>query len=108
MADGNGKMVQVNAALKALCEVPQGRDLLTWLMWDLCHADQTTFTGNALTGAFMEGERNVGLRLKAQLLEAAPEGYITILQEQTRKDEEDAARTDNPDDADGAADYSLD
>lgn len=58
---------------------PRGRRLMRrWLT--LCHVDHSTFTGNS-TGMFKEGERNVGLMLKAQITEFAFEQYVTMLRE---------------------------
>jgi hypothetical protein len=46
-----------------------------------CHIYQTSFTPNALTMAHAEGERNVGLRLLADLVEASPDLYLQMLKE---------------------------
>ena len=58
---------------------PRGRRLMRhWL--EICHVDHSTFTGNS-TGMFKEGERNIGLQLKAQITEFAFEQYVTMLRE---------------------------
>jgi hypothetical protein len=51
----------------------------------LCHVYQTSFSPNALAMAFAEGERSVGLRLMADLVEAAPAKYLEMLAEQGDK-----------------------
>jgi hypothetical protein len=54
-----------------------------WI-WDIlasCHCFVTTFSGDALTSAFAEGERNVGLRILADILVACPEQYIQAQRE---------------------------
>src|SRR2546421_147521 len=53
-------------------------------MWDVlagCHCFATTFNGDALASAFAEGERNVGLRLLADILVACPDQYIQAMRE---------------------------
>ncbi len=46
----------------------------------LCHAHETSFTGNNST-FFNEGERNIGLRMLADVNEACPELYIELMKE---------------------------
>jgi len=46
----------------------------------ICHAHETSFTGNNTT-FFNEGERNIGLRMLADVNEACPELYIELLKE---------------------------
>jgi hypothetical protein len=79
-------------AARQRLEAEQLADDTKWLMADargrrlmrrwlaMCHVDHTTFTGNS-TGMFKEGERNVGLQLKAQVTEFAFEDYVTMLRE---------------------------
>jgi hypothetical protein len=57
----------------------------------------TTFSANALTMAFREGERNIGLRLVADLTEASPELYLMMLKEAGN---ERSAQSDEPDGTD--------
>jgi hypothetical protein len=47
----------------------------------LCRVHEVSFTGNNTT-FFQEGERSVGLRMLADLNEAAPELYIEMLREE--------------------------
>jgi hypothetical protein len=46
----------------------------------LCHVHETSFTGNNST-FFNEGERNIGVRMLADVNEACPELYIELLKE---------------------------
>lgn len=46
----------------------------------LCHVHETSFTGNNTT-FFNEGERNIGVRMLADVNEACPELYIQLLNE---------------------------
>lgn len=59
---------------------PPGREY----MYDLlasCHVYTTSFATNALAMAFREGERNIGLRLGADLTEASADLYLQMLKE---------------------------
>lgn len=47
----------------------------------LCHVYQSAFSTNALSMACAEGERNIGLRILGDLMEACPERYIEMLKE---------------------------
>lgn len=47
----------------------------------LCHVYQSAFSANALMMACAEGERNIGLRILADLMRACPERYIEMLKE---------------------------
>lgn len=46
-----------------------------------CHVYETSFSSNALTMAYQEGERNVGLKLVASLAAACPERYLEMMRE---------------------------
>lgn len=56
----------------------QGRRFLRRLLQET-GAMQATFTGDALTSAFREGQRNIGLKLLAKIQEATPEKLALIL-----------------------------
>lgn len=47
-----------------------------------CHSFRTTFTGEALSSAFSEGERNIGTQLYAMLMNADPKAFLLMLTEQ--------------------------
>lgn len=49
-----------------------------------CHCFNSSFTGEALTMAFREGERNVGLMLTAQIMNASPKEFVLMLEEQNK------------------------
>ena len=67
-------------ALARLMDDPAGR---RWVRNTLaaCHVWDTSFATNAIRMAFLEGERNQGLRLQAEIMEAAPEQFIEMLKE---------------------------
>lgn len=56
--------------LGALLRMPEGKRYFWWLL-ESVHMFSTTFTGNS-TGAFKEGERNVGLRIFNDILKLDP------------------------------------
>lgn len=77
------------AAIAAAERVAVTREIMSttfgraW-MWDLlaqCHVFASTFTPSPLTTAFAEGERNIGLRLMADILMHCPDQYIQAQQE---------------------------
>ena len=51
----------------------------------MCHVYQNPFSQNALSMAFMCGEMNVGQRLMADVVTAAPDKYFDMLSEQGEK-----------------------
>lgn len=57
----------------------QGRRFV-WRYLEECGVFKTSFTGTSQT-FFLEGERNVGLRLLADINEAQPEAYVTMMKE---------------------------
>ena len=66
-------------------------------IWDFlasCHIFTTTFTGDALTSAFAEGERNVGQRLLSDIMVVCPDQYIQAMREANERHHSDNARAD--------------
>jgi hypothetical protein len=49
-----------------------------WELLKFCHPDQISHTGEPLSTAFREGERNVGLWVKAKLASSDPEGFLRM------------------------------
>jgi len=96
-------------ALARLMEDPAGR---RWVRNTLaaCHVWDTSFATNAIRMAFLEGERNQGLRLQAEIAEAAPDLFIEMLKEHGSERQRGAGgadrggRSDDDDDADDADD----
>ena len=52
-----------------------------WQLLADTHVNHTSFNTNALTMAMLEGERNVGLRLQAQIIAASPKAFMQMLEE---------------------------
>ena len=46
-----------------------------------CHIFASSFTTNALQTAFAEGERNVGLQLLNDIMQACPDQYVLMMKE---------------------------
>jgi len=67
-------------AVTALLTSAPGRAYLRRL-FEMTGLDRVPFTGNALTGAFATGEFNVGMKIKADLIEIDPDGYLTFLKD---------------------------
>ncbi len=68
------------AHLNRVMSDPQGREYLYDLLASL-HIYSTSFSTDALIMAFNEGQRNVGIRLTADLVEASPDMYLQMLKE---------------------------
>jgi len=70
--------------LKKLLNEKWGRRIVArWL--EITGVDRSSFHTSGSVMAFNEGMRNVGLRLLAQMLEADPECYALMIQEQAKK-----------------------
>jgi hypothetical protein len=61
----------------------QGREWFHDLL-SSCHCFSTSFTGESLSMAFKEGERNIGLILTAQIMKASPDEFVTMLKEHNK------------------------
>ncbi len=67
-------------AVQGLLKTSQGRDYLRWLLW-VGKVDQQPYRSHRTDTYFSCGELNVGLQIKAQLIEADPHGYLELLKE---------------------------
>lgn len=65
--------------LKQILEQPDSRTYL-WDLLEFCGVARTSFTGNSTT-FFNEGQRNVGLRIQADLTAHFPDKYLTMMKE---------------------------
>lgn len=66
---------------KWLMNQARGRRLV-WRLLSKAGIYQSSFTGDALSTAFKEGERNMGLRINALLFEHCPSSCAKMLVEQ--------------------------
>lgn len=67
-----------------LMSSPRGRRLVWWLLGK-CGVNRTSFNNSGSVMAFNEGQRNIGLLLQAEVIEASPEAYMTMLTEQRKR-----------------------
>ena len=65
---------------KWLMDDKRGRRIM-WRLLERTGVFRSSFTGNSET-FFLEGQRNVGLMLMAQIHDACPEKYTAMLEEQ--------------------------
>lgn len=77
---------------ESIATLPAGRRLLKRMMVE-CGIYQSTFTGDALTSAYQEGKRTMGLWLIEQFNQC-PDLYIQLIKE---KEPEDGRNTHNTD-----------
>ena len=83
---------QRRAVITNLMSTAPGREWV-WNILTQCHCFSTTFSGEALSGAFAEGERNVGLRLLSDVLTACPDQYIQAQRESNERSSLDERRS---------------
>lgn len=91
---------QLALLLKVMSE-PIGRSYFYDLLAS-CHVYSSSFGTNALAMAFREGERNVGIRIGADLTEASPDLYLQML-----KEAEHGRRTTSRDDTGNGSDSAA-
>lgn len=65
--------------LRWVMSMPQGRRFL-WRILEGCGIYKSSFTGSSET-FFLEGQRNVGLKLLAEIMEADSESYMLMQRE---------------------------
>jgi hypothetical protein len=65
--------------VRHVLSTPNGRRYM-WRYLAECGVFQTSFDGSSRT-YFREGERNIGLKILADINEAQPEAYVTMLKE---------------------------
>ena len=70
--------------IKWLMSSPRGRRLVWWLL-SKAGVFRTSFNNSGSITAFNEGQRNMGLMLQGEVLEASPDAYLTMLTEQRTK-----------------------
>lgn len=72
--------LEADEDVAGVMSTPEGRRF-TWRLLCECGIFRTSFNTNALSMAFAEGQRNIGLMLQARLAKAAPKMYQTMLEE---------------------------
>jgi len=93
--------------LRAAMSTIQGRAWFYNLL-EFCHLFSDPFSGQALLEAYSKGERNVGLRIFADLLAHCPDYYIQMVKDANdRRTLRDSRRPDpDPDDDSAPAERS--
>lgn len=76
--------------LRAQLNTPEGRAWMFWLLSET-HVFRTSFDGQSLRLAFNEGERNIGLKLWADIQDVAPDLFTVMCQEAKKQEEENNA-----------------
>jgi hypothetical protein len=85
-----------DAVIQDMLRGPGGRAWARELL-ERCHIFQPSYTGEAFSTAFKEGERNIGLYLLQAIMHAAPEAYIQMMKEANNGGSSNLDRY-NPDD----------
>ena len=62
--------------LRFILSTDQGRRTM-WRYLELCGVYKSSFTGSSET-FFLEGQRNIGLKIIADIMESDPEAYIKM------------------------------
>lgn len=88
------------ATVNQLMSTNQGRQYVYNLLC-ICHVFSPSFNTNALSMAFAEGERNVGLILMADIMAICPDQYINLQREANDRHLAADARTSANDTASG-------
>lgn len=63
--------------LKFLLSTDQGRRFI-WNMLEKCGVFKSSFTGSSET-FFLEGQRNIGLKLMSDIMRVDPESYLKMI-----------------------------
>lgn len=79
LAVKKGQMAQ-DAAMAAIMQHPETRAWMYQLL-TLCGMYQSSFDRSALSMAFNEGARNVGLRVTADIMRVCPDNYTAMVRE---------------------------
>lgn len=68
-------------ALGECLKVREIREVFGEMIFEWCHIEQPSISSEIVRMGFLEGERNVGQRLRAELAAANPEGYLLMVRE---------------------------
>lgn len=70
--------------LRAALSTKQGRTWFYHFLTD-CHIFSDPFSGEPYREAYLKGERNVGLRIFAEISQYCPDQYITMIKEENER-----------------------
>jgi hypothetical protein len=110
LAEKSAKLAEAKRkeAIGGIMSNPYGRE---W-MWDIllrCHVFSSSFVSSALTTAFAEGERNIGLQFLNDIMAYCPDHYVTMTREANERNITESVRRSQPaSDSDSTDTYSGD
>lgn len=85
---------KLDAALRWLFDDEKGRRIAWWLLEET-HVFRTSMTGNSQT-FFLEGERNIGLKVLDRLMTISPSAFALMQAEAREEPPEPLAEKDQP------------
>lgn len=94
MADNDADQLRLDEATRFVLSSEPGR-LFVWWVLEQCHLFGISMTGNSHT-FYSEGERNIGLKIVAQIESTSPTAFAKLLMDAKA---DDAARQAREDDA---------
>ena len=92
--------LQRKEIISGIMSVKPGRQWMCDLL-EQCHIFATSFSDVDLRMAFMEGQREIGLRLLMDIMSACPDQYVTMMRERNERSSTDDARFSRRDRQDG-------
>lgn len=72
-------------AISEMLKVREVREVFGEVIFEWCHIEQPSISDQIVRMGFLEGERNIGQRLRAELQAANPEGYLLMVKEYGEK-----------------------
>lgn len=72
----------IEQVMRELLHTTKGRKFVSHILL-LCGIKRLSFTGDAMSSAFNEGQRSIGLALDALAYKATPDKYAEMLKENT-------------------------
>src|SRR5215510_15756302 len=77
--------------MNGIMSVTPGRKWMCELL-ETCHIFATSFSDSQLRMAFMEGQREIGLRMLSDIMAACPDQYVEMMRERNARSSTDEAR----------------
>lgn len=87
--------------IRGIMSVRAGREWMLSILTEWCNVFSTPWAAERCATDFNCGQQNIGLRLTASVIEAAPDDYLLMLKEQADERHKPSQR---PDDGDGNED----
>jgi len=77
--------------MNGIMSVAPGRKWMCELL-ETCHIFATSFSDSQLRMAFMEGQREIGLRMLSDIMGACPDQYVEMMRERNARSSADDSR----------------